>query len=199
MLAGGVTGGRRRPLGWEAVAVDTLAVVWRCRLELALLAVAVGVERLLAAPAGEVVALVMVAWLAGVVVAVGPARRLLWRLLRRAWLLRAWARAMADAGLADGPWRVPRVLGTARVAAGDRLQVRVLRGQSALDLEARREELAACLRVGEVRVQRDRADAALAEVTLVRRDPFEHAAPLPWPAAVAAALSLWGAGAGRRG
>jgi hypothetical protein len=59
------------------------------------------------------------------------------------------------------------------VAAGALLRVRVLRGQSPLDLEARREELAACLRVREVRVERERADAANVRVTLVRRDPFE--------------------------
>jgi DNA segregation ATPase FtsK/SpoIIIE-like protein len=73
------------------------------------------------------------------------------------------------------------------------LRVRVLRGQSALALDARREELAACLRVREVRIERERADADAAdvEVTLVRRDPFEHAQPIPWPAVESQALSLW--------
>ena len=71
------------------------------------------------------------------------------------------------------------------------LRVRVLRGQSVLALDARREELAACLRVREVRVERERADAADVRVTLVRRDPFEDAVPIPWPAVEAGALSLW--------
>jgi DNA segregation ATPase FtsK/SpoIIIE-like protein len=71
------------------------------------------------------------------------------------------------------------------------LRVRVLRGQSALALDARREELAACLRVREVRIERERADAADVQVTLVRRDPFEHAEPSPWPALEAQSLSLW--------
>jgi DNA segregation ATPase FtsK/SpoIIIE-like protein len=71
------------------------------------------------------------------------------------------------------------------------VRVRVLRGQSALDLEARREQLAACLRVRDLRVERDRADAADVRVTIVRRDPFEDARPIPWPAIDAASLSLW--------
>ncbi len=58
-------------------------------------------------------------------------------------------------------------------------------------LEARAAELAACLRVREVRVQPERGDAALARVTLVRRDPFDDAAPLAWPDAGAQERSLW--------
>jgi DNA segregation ATPase FtsK/SpoIIIE-like protein len=58
-------------------------------------------------------------------------------------------------------------------------------------VEARREELAACLRVREVRVQRERADAADVCVTLVRRDPFEDMAAIPWPAAEATSVSMW--------
>ncbi len=58
-------------------------------------------------------------------------------------------------------------------------------------LEARREELAACMRLRDVRVLRDPKDAAEADVVLVRRDPFENAAPMPWPCAEAEELSLW--------
>jgi DNA segregation ATPase FtsK/SpoIIIE-like protein len=83
------------------------------------------------------------------------------------------------------------VRGAARVAAGDELQVRVRRGQSASDLEARRDQLAACLRVRDVRVLRDREDAALVRVTLVRRDPFEGSAPLSSPHAGEESVSLW--------
>src|SRR5437763_1169806 len=83
---------------------------------------------------------------------------------------------------------VARVLRATRVPAGDVLRVRVLRGQSVGDLEARAEQLAACLRVREVRVQREPGDGAVAEVMLVRRDPFEHAGALSWPAVTAAQL-----------
>src|SRR4051794_2775111 len=186
-----LAGVRRRPLEWEAAAVETLAVFWRCRLELLLLGAAVGLQRLLAAYIGEIGSTVVVAAVGAVVVSVGPSRRVLWRLLRRAWLSRAWARATLDSGLAEGPFRVPRVLGVSRVAAGDVLRVRVRRGQSVRALEARREELAACLRVREIRLERERADAADVRVTLVRRDPFDVAEPLAWPAIGVESLSLW--------
>jgi hypothetical protein len=191
MRTGRGLGRRRPPLEWDALVASTLVLVWRCRLELALLAVMIGAQRLLAAALGDLVALAVVVAVAGGLLAVGPVRRGLWWLLRRAWLVRSWARAATDAGLAEGPLRVPRVLGTERVAAGDVLRVRVLRGQSALDLDARREQLAVCLRVREVRVERERADAADVRLTLVRRDPFEDVAPIPWPARESGSLSLW--------
>jgi DNA segregation ATPase FtsK/SpoIIIE-like protein len=75
--------------------------------------------------------------------------------------------------------------------AGDVLDVRVRRGQAVGDLDARREQLAACLRAREVRVVRERGDAARARVLVMRRDPFEDAAPILWPAADAEELSLW--------
>jgi FtsK/SpoIIIE family len=191
MRAGGMVRGRRRPLEWEAEVVETFALVWRCRLELALLAAGVGMQRLLARLLSEAAAIVAVGLIVALVVAIRPARRGLWRALRRAWVARGWARAATDTGLADGPFRVPRVLGVESVQAGDVLRVRVLRGQSVLALDARREELAACLRVREVRIEREREAAADARVTLVRRDPFEDAAPIPWPKVDAGSLSLW--------
>src|SRR3954471_4285997 len=110
MRSGGFAGRRRRrPLEWEAGVVETLAVAWRCRLELVLLGAAVGLQRLLAGRLDEVGALACVVALVAVVVAVAPARRLLWHALRRARLARGWARAAIDAGLADGPLKVPRV------------------------------------------------------------------------------------------
>ena len=192
MRTGGAeaTRGRGRVEPGELV-VGALAGAWRCRLELALVAAAVGAQRLLAGRVGDPLAAVAVVALAVGVVSVGPARRLLWRALRRAWLRRAWERAATDAGLSDGPLRAPRVLRATRIPAGDLLRVRVRRGQSVMALDARRVELAACLRVREVRVEGERSDAAIAEVTLVRRDPFEDAEPLVWPAARAEALSLW--------
>ena len=104
---------------------------------------------------------------------------------------RAWARATIDSGVAAGPFRCPGVWSVTRVPAGDLLDVRVRRGQSVAELDARSEQLAACLRAREVRVLRDRRDAARASVLVVRRDPFEGAAPIAWPAADAEALSLW--------
>jgi hypothetical protein len=174
-----------------ALAAGVLAALWGWRLELVLLVAAFGVERLLSGWLGEWPAAVVVLALVVLVGLVGPARRLLWRALRRAWVRRAFERATIDAGLSEGPLRVPRVLAVKRVPAGDVLRVRVRRGQSVLALDARAAELAACVRAREVRVECDRGDAAIARVTVVKRDPFDHPEPLSWPAADAEGLSLW--------
>jgi DNA segregation ATPase FtsK/SpoIIIE-like protein len=187
-------GGRSRRRGRsdaDELAAGVLAEAWRWRLELSLLALAVGAQRLLARALGEPLAVTAVAAVIAVVMAIGPARRLLWRGLRWAWVSRAWERAATDAGLADGPLRAPRVLSVSRIPAGHVLRVRVRRGQSVMALDARRDELAVCLRVREVRVRADRADAAIAHVTLVRRDPFELTDPVPGPSAAAERTSLW--------
>jgi hypothetical protein len=205
MRARGLTRARRRrPLEWEDAVVETLAPAWRCRLELALLGAAVALERLLASLVGNVGAVIVVLGLVAVLVAVAPARRMLWGALRRASLARSWARAATDSGLADGPFRVPCVLGVARIAAGDVLRVRVLRGQSVLALEARREELAARLQVRDVRVERERRTRPTCAVTLVRRDPFDDVAPIPctarsWPSARSTATPACGTSGSGRG
>jgi hypothetical protein len=192
------TGGTiRRPgrstahVDWEAAAVELLAGLWRFRLELLMAAVVIVAQRVLARPLGEVPAGLAVFALAGAALLVGPSRRVLLRGLRLAALRRSWERATTDAGLSNGPLRSPRVLAVVRVPAGDELQVRVRRGQSVADLDVRREALAACLRVREVRVRREPADAATARVTLVRRDPFDGGEPLSWPPATTAERSLW--------
>jgi DNA segregation ATPase FtsK/SpoIIIE-like protein len=104
---------------------------------------------------------------------------------------RSWDRAVIDAGAAAGPWRAPRVLSIERAPIGELLRVRVQRGFSVAELEARSEALAACLRVREVRLRREAGDGSLASVVLVRRDPFGDAAALLWPKAGAEELSLW--------
>jgi hypothetical protein len=194
MRTGGTT---RRPgrssahAEWEAAAVELLAALWRLRLELVIAAAAIIGQRVLARPLGDVPAGLAVVAVAGATLLIGPSRRVLVRGLRLAALRRTWERATIDTGLSDGPLKSPRVLSTVRVPAGDELRVRVRRGQSVSDLDARRDALAACLRVREIRVRREPADAATARVTLVRRDPFDGGEPLTWPAATVTERSLW--------
>jgi hypothetical protein len=180
--------GRQRDDGLLALVVGLAAGAWWWRLELALLAAAAGVWWLLARALGSAAGAVGVVVLVAVVLASAAARRLLWRALRQAWVRRAWASATVDVGLADGPLRVPRVV---RIPAGQLMRVRVRRGQSVAALADRADELGACLRLRELRVEPDQADAAIARVTLVRRDPFEQAEPIAWPALDAESLSLW--------
>jgi hypothetical protein len=71
------------------------------------------------------------------------------------------------------------------------VRVRASRGSSLEDVEARAEQLAVCLQAREVRVVRDRDNAATGTVTLVRRDPLAGMVSLPWPPRDAEALSLW--------
>src|SRR5215203_757551 len=184
--------GRRRPrVDWDELLVGALSSLWQCRVELLALVLIVAAHRLAARSGGEVVATALLLALGVVVAAVAPCRRLLGRTLRRASLRRGWERAAVDAGLSDGPLRVPRVIGVHGIPAGDILRVRVRRGQSVAALDACAGELAACLRVREVLIDQERGDAAIARVTLVRRDPFEAAAPMPWPCAAAESASLW--------
>jgi hypothetical protein len=164
------------------------SVLWGFRFEVVLLAAAaagfvalVDSGRLMAASAGA---------LEGALLAVGlsipQSRRGLFRVLSAARVRRRWRRAWLHCGLP--PARARRV---ERVPAGDRVRVRVSRGSSFLDLEERREELAACLRLRDVRIDRDPADASRGSVTLVRRDPLADLGGLPWPLAEASEWSLW--------
>jgi hypothetical protein len=176
---------------WPDLAAGTLGGLWRWRVELALLALPVAGWRVLAPHIGDLAAGALMTWAVAAVLVSPRARGALLRWLHGTAVRRSWARAVADVGLAAGPLRAPRVVKATRIPAGDVLRVRVLRGQSLATLDARAGELAACLRVREVRVHAERADAALARVTLVRRDPFDDPAPLAWPAAGCEALSLW--------
>src|SRR3954447_24683970 len=185
---------RRRARAWgdlEELVVGVLWALFGWRVELLGLAVIVGGERVLAGLVGAASAIAMVVVLAGAALAWRPSRVQVLRVLYAMRVRRAWARAAIDAGVAPGPFRCPGVWSVARVPAGERLRVRVRRGQSVPDLEARREELAACLRLRELRVMRIAGNAAEADVLLVRRDPFADVAPLAWPDAAAEQRSLW--------
>src|SRR4051812_40696580 len=185
---------RRRARAWgdlEELAVGGLWALFGWRVELFGVALIVGVERLLVDFVGEAAALAVVVGVVVGALAWRPARVRVLRVLYAMRVRRAWARAAIDAGVAPGPFRCPGVRSVDRVPAGDRLRVRVRRGQSVPDLDARREELAACLRMREVRVVRDPRDAAEADVLLVRRDPFADAVPVRWPDSNVERRSLW--------
>jgi hypothetical protein len=186
-----MSGRRNTQTAWSALIAGAAVGAWGWRLEIALLVLVIAAARLLATVLGELPAVAVVGTLIAAFLALAPARRLLWRASRSAWLRRAWRRAVIDAGLALDVLHAPRVLRTRRIAAGDVLRVRVCRGQSVAMLDARAGELAACLRVRELRVEPERGDAAIARVTLVRRDPFDDPAPLTWPETDAEERSLW--------
>jgi hypothetical protein len=175
----------------EALLRGLVVELWRWRSELVCVLVLVVAHRLLTIVLGGVAAaLVVVVGVAGLA-AWRRTRRWFIEALRTARVRRIWDRAAADAGVAASPWRSPRVVGITRTAIGELLRVRVHRGYSVGELDARREQLAACLRVREVRVRREPGDGSLASVVLVQRDPFADAELLRWPHVDAAELSLW--------
>src|SRR3954452_8117370 len=165
-------------LEFEALLVGVAWALWSVRVELAVLVAFAALQRAIGGLFGWAAVLVVV----GVVLVVRPVRRFARKLMHSMQARRAWARATIDSGL-GAPFRCPGVWSVARVPAGDVLDVRVRRGQAVADLDARREQLAACLRAREVRIMRERADAARASVLVMRRDPFEDAVPIAWPAA----------------
>lgn len=174
-----------RPLGLLPRVVHA---AWGWRLEAALFLLAVVALRLAGhlGPGGDVL-------LVGVV---GIA---LWRIprlrrwldgrLREAAVRRRFARALRACGVV-GSFGFPSVGRAVATPAGDRFMVRVPVGRHTGLLEDAAPFLAAALRVREVRVARRAADASVAAVDVVRRDPFAGR-PLDWSWRDAAEASIW--------
>jgi DNA segregation ATPase FtsK/SpoIIIE-like protein len=84
---------------------------------------------------------------------------------------------------------LPRIQSSERIHAGRRLELRLPPGLSAETIEETAEVLAATIGAREVRVLRDPANASIAHVSLVFRDPLS--VPLdPWPGTTG---TLWDA------
>ncbi len=180
-------------IGWMVV-----RFVWGCRVELAVTVALVwlwlaAAARLADAGHDDRLAVLAPLGLVLAIVAVSPARRVARRLLWRSWLRRRWDAACRYAELATLNDRVPRIVRLRSVAVGEALRVRVPAGINVTQLEAAAETLAAVLGLREVRVERDEANARLADVTLVRHDPLIDVPPIPWPLAAddAPVPSLW--------
>ncbi|MGA2926195.1 MAG: FtsK/SpoIIIE domain-containing protein [Solirubrobacteraceae bacterium] len=181
------TGTKRRPGELDGVGL-ACEWLWAFRLELALLALVGGAfaalllrARLPALTAGLIVGAAVLG-----VVMLGPVRRGVGGALYAAHVRRGWRRAWLHCGLpAVHAGRVERV------PAGERVRGRVSRGSAFDQVAAKAEELAECLRVRELRVARDPANASEGTVTVVRRDPFAGLGGRAWPRLDAERLSLW--------
>jgi hypothetical protein len=181
-MASGAVGQEDREAAWVAIA----SMLWGLRLELWLVALPALALAGLRRPLGMAAAAGVVAAALVVVVVIGPVRRRLARSLHASDVHREWRRAWLRCGLP--PVRAGRVV---RVPAGDRVRVRVSPGSSFDVVAERAEELAACLRLRELRVERDRHDASRGTVTLVRCDPLAELGGMSWPQLEARRLSLW--------
>ncbi len=183
----------RRPEDeWTEMLTELVRGLWSYRYELVAIAVVLVAWETLTQPAGDIVAsIVVVAVMAGLV-AYPPTRRWLGHRFYLGRARRRWTLAMRDAGLESAKTgMVPSVVRAEKVAAGERLIVHVRRGGSVSDIESQDEVIAAALRVREVRVNRDPANAARAEVLLVKRDALASTTPLPWPLRDTAWCSIW--------
>ncbi len=171
------------------------AWLWRREIACALVLAALGgwawIRYGLGAAVGAVVGVVAVC------LAVPVLRRTLGLMLWRGRLRRGWDAACRFAGLATINDRIPRIVEIRAVPAGERMRVRIPKGGSVEDLADEAERIAVCLKVREVRVTRDADRAHLAEVEVIRRDPFlpdsaqAVSGVIGWPWADAQRLNLW--------
>ena len=175
----------------EAIIEAVLRSLWGFRVEL-VFAGASGMLWFVASQrVGAVGAWLALSMLVLLVLAIGPLRRLVGRLLRHARVRRQWVRAVRAAQISSLEDRVPTVRRMKDIPAGEQFEVRVPSGSSVPDLERASEVIAAALSIRELRVRRNADDASRAEVVIARRDPLAVGSPVPWPRSDATRASIW--------
>jgi FtsK/SpoIIIE family len=180
-----------QPTSWDWLVLYVTRPLWGFRVELAAFLALLPTWRWLAGLLGSGLAAGLLAAAIGGLLAVPAVRRRLLEVEHRARLRRRWATACRYTGLANASDRVPRIVRHALIPAGDRLLVRLPAGSSTAALAEAAEQVAVILDVRQVRVARDSDRAALARVTVVRRDPLHGAPPLAWPWLDVPRCSLW--------
>jgi hypothetical protein len=167
--------------GLTLAALEVFRLAWAYRLELLIaapvIAIAVELHQVLPEPFSAIAAAAI-----AIGVTVGAYRHLR-HPLHAASVRRSFQAAAADVGIRARTTKVQPI------SAGDKLKVRVR--DSVPELERAAPRLATRLKVRQVLVDHDPAGDHLANVILVRRDPFDLAGALPWPHAHADELSLW--------
>ncbi len=180
-----------RPTTWDWLILYVARPLWGVRVELGAAVAVLWMWARLAGPLGRGAAAVLLAAVVGGLLAVPAVRRRVMQVEHRARVRRRWAAACRYAGLATASDRIPRIVQHGLIPAGDRLLVRLPAGSSTGALAEAAEQVAVILDVREVRVARDPDHAALARVTVVRRDPLHISEPLAWPLLGASRCSLW--------
>jgi hypothetical protein len=136
-------------------------------------------------------ALVVMACAAGGVYMCVPLREAIWHWYSWSRCRRRFMTACRHAGVMNGYEQVPKPVSLTEIPVGDQLRVKMPAGIHTGDVGEGCETLAATLGAREVRVVKDRANAAFADVTVVKENPFADTAPLVWPLLDAPAVSLW--------
>ncbi|HZD69450.1 MAG TPA: FtsK/SpoIIIE domain-containing protein [Actinomycetes bacterium] len=169
----------------------TARTLWAYRLELAMVATLAAAWWWLTARYPKPATASILGGALAALLVTPTSRRLLVRLLYGQHLRRRFQVACRLVGLATFDDRTPAIRRWRPVPAGDQLQVRIPDGSEATMLEEAAERLAVVLQAREVRVARDQANAARAELVVVRRDPLANPLADPWPHLHAERLSLW--------
>jgi len=173
-----------------AIVGGVLGLLWRYRVELVLAALPTLAYLRLKVLLGGHVAGVVVLCGVGLVLLVAPVRRGLVTLLTRARWRRRIERALRQ--LAPRCFGgISPLVGRIRTSHyGVHVGIRLRPGHAPVHLEQAGEHLAAALRVREVRVERERQDASVVYLTLVRVDPFAGAV-IASPFVQAERTDLW--------
>ncbi|MDA8264950.1 MAG: FtsK/SpoIIIE domain-containing protein [Actinomycetota bacterium] len=174
----------------DAVLDDALRLLWQFRVELSLAGVLaityIGLQAVFPAK----VAGVLVGVVVGLVLAASPTRRQVARWVTRSRWRRRVERALSDLSgrhFGSKPPKV-RVVGTNDHAIEVRLALRS--GQAPAHVEQVTEQVAASLRIREVRARRDPNDASKVYLSCVRRDPLSGP-PLTAPICEVPKANLW--------
>jgi hypothetical protein len=162
-----------------------LRVTWGRRIETAVALVAAAVHQALPYVPDPHLLQLWVAVGAGALMLTPPSRTWLATALVRERIERRFAQASVDVGLAPADITAMR-----DVPSGSRLTLAIAPGSICEDFDKASEALAVCFRSRDVRVLRDPADAARAELTIVARDPLAGAGT-PWPGVGAHQTNLW--------
>ena len=140
---------------------------------------------------GAPLALVLMAATASCLYACVPVREAIWHWYSWSRCRRKFMAACRHAGVMNGYEQVPKPVELKQIPVGEQLRVRMPAGIHTGDVGEGCETLAATLGAREVRVVKDRGNAAYADVTIVRENPFADGPPLLWPLLDAPAVSLW--------
>ena len=176
----------------ELIISAALRLVWGFRLELVTLiglwaawSAAINAVGIIFGSVGIAVLVAgLLAWPAG--------RRWIWRQARFARVRRRFTAALRTSTFDHkGTHRTPTILRVKATPAGYSLQVRVPPGTSVLDLENAAEVTAAAMGVADIRVNRHRSNASLADVAVIYRDSLASPTPLAWPLGEAKRWRLW--------
>lgn len=175
----------------DTVLSATLRLLWGFRMELTILITLGGAWGLGYRAVGPILPSLLLSLAVVASVLSGRFRRFVWKQLRYASVRRRFASGLRAAGFDRERERTPMVLRIEQTAAGYALWVRMPPGTSVVDLEKAALVTAAAMGVAEVRVTRDRTNASLATVAVIRRDPLNTRVPLTSPLGEAKSWDLW--------